>query len=93
MTDKFDGEECLFDILAAEQSESDRRETIDQQQVLKGTSTTPSEINWTPTTFTSHKKQLSSTLGIVRNGKKPSATTTKSLVAYDSDEDEEETTT
>jgi len=62
---------------------------IDQQQVLKGTSLTSSEINWTPATFTNNKKQLSSTLGIVRNIDKrqqTSETTIKSLVSYD-DED------
>ena len=94
--DKFVGEEHIVDILAAEQLEKDRRDAIDQQQVLKGTLSTPSEINWTPATFTSSRKQLSSALGIVRNVDKPSLrtseTTSKSLVSYDSDDDDEEET-
>ncbi|CAF1104281.1 unnamed protein product [Rotaria sordida] len=75
---------------SAEQTEIDRREAIDQQQVLKGTSQTPSEINWTPATFTSNKKKLSSALGIVRSIDKPqqsSETIVKSLVSYDDDDD------
>jgi len=82
----------LETIRSAEQTEIDRREVIGQQQVLQGTSSTPSEINWTPATFTSNKKQLSSTLGIVRNVDKPqqsSETTIKSLVSYDDDEEED----
>ncbi len=79
-------------ILAAEQTENDRREMIDQQQVLKGTSSTPSEISWTPATFTSNKKQLSTTLGIVRHvDKLPQSSETtaiKSLVSYDSDDED-----
>jgi hypothetical protein len=81
----------FFLISAAEQAEVDRREVIDQQQVLKGTSSTPSEINWTPATFTSNKKQLSSTLGIVRSVDKPqqsSEPTIKSLVSYDDEDDD-----
>ena len=76
-------------LLAAEQSELERRQAIDQQQVLKGTSSTSSEINWTPATFISNKKQLCSSLGIVRSVDKSqsaSETTKKSLVSYD-DED------
>jgi hypothetical protein len=59
--------------------------------VLKGTSSTPSEISWTPATFTSNKKQLSSALGIVRKLDKPqqsSETTKTSLVSYDDDDDD-----
>ncbi len=65
---------------------------IDQQQVLKGTSSTPSEISWTPATFTSNKKQLSSALGIVRSVDKPpqsAESTVKSLVSYDDDDEED----
>jgi len=81
-----------FLSLAAEQTEIDRRAAIDQQQVIKGTSSTPSEINWTPATFTNNKKQLSSALGIVRNKDKPpqsSETPIKALVSYDEDDDED----
>lgn len=77
-----------LDILAAEQTEVDRREAIEHQQVLPGTSSTPSEINWTPATFVSNKKQLSSALGIVRSAEKsqpPLEATKKSLVSYDED--------
>jgi len=78
-------------FLAAEQTESDRREAIDQQQVLKGTSSTASEINWAPSTFTSNKKQLSSALGIVRKIDKTSETTqAKSLVSYGDDDDDDD---
>ena len=83
----------IYSILAAEQTESDRREKIDQQQVLKGTSSTPSEISWTPSTFTSNKKQLSAALGIVRHVDKPpqpTETTKKSLVSYDSDDNDDD---
>ena len=79
-----------FFFSAAEQTELDRRETIDQQQVLQGTSSLPSGINWTPATFTSNKKKLSTTLGIVRSIDKPqqtSETTVKSLVSYDDEDD------
>ncbi|CAF4429251.1 unnamed protein product, partial [Adineta steineri] len=78
----------------AEQTEIDRRELIDKQQVLKGTSAIPSEINWTPATFTSNKKQLSSTLGIVRKIDKPQQSsetvTKKSLVSYGDDDDDDD---
>jgi hypothetical protein len=83
----------IYSISAAEQTEIDRREKIDQQQVLKGTLSTPSEISWTPATFTSNKKQLSTALGIVRHVDKPpqsSETTKKSLVSYDSDDDDDD---
>ncbi|CAF1301306.1 unnamed protein product [Rotaria sp. Silwood1] len=79
-------------LRSAEQTEIDRREAIDQQQVLKGTLQTPSEINWAPATFTSNKKQLSSTLGIVRNvdkSQQSSETIVKSLVSYDDDDDDD----
>jgi hypothetical protein len=61
--------------------------------VLKGTTSTASEISWTPATFTSNKKQLSSALGIVRHVDKPpqsseTTTTIKSLVSYDSDDND-----
>lgn len=78
---------------AAEESEKQRRDQIDQKQVLRGTSTAPSEINWTPATMISNKKQLSSALGIVRSVDKTASATSpetinnkKSLVSYD-DED------
>ncbi|CAF0955651.1 unnamed protein product [Rotaria magnacalcarata] len=83
----------LETVRSAEQSETDRREAIDQQQVLKGTTAIASEINWTPATFTSNKKQLSSALGIVRSVDKPqqsSETIAKSLVSYDDDDNEDE---
>ncbi|CAF1687541.1 unnamed protein product, partial [Adineta ricciae] len=81
-----------------EQTDRDRRANIDQQQVLRGTSSASSEINWAPSTFTSNKKQLSSAFGIVRNVDKTSsvpettpkttAATTKSLVSYADDDDD-----
>jgi hypothetical protein len=82
-------------LLAAEQAEHDRRTAIDQQQVLPGMSTAPSEINWTPATFISNKKQMSSALGIVRNIDKSQAsavieTTKKTLVSYDDDDDDDD---
>ena len=82
---------------AAEQSEQERREAIDQKQVLQGTSTAPSEINWSPATIANNKKKLSAALGIVRSVDKtpttPAATETKtvlskSLVSYDDDDDD-----
>ncbi|CAF1135458.1 unnamed protein product [Adineta steineri] len=84
----------LETLRSAEQTEIDRRELIDKQQVLKGTSAIPSEINWTPATFTSNKKQLSSTLGIVRKIDKPQQSsetvTKKSLVSYGDDDDDDD---
>lgn len=86
----------LFFSVAAEQSEAERRETIDQKQVLKGTSTTRSEISWSPGTFVNDKKKLSAALGIVRNVDKTSTISTetpktvlsKSLVSYDEDDED-----
>ncbi|UJR26563.1 hypothetical protein I4U23_007884 [Adineta vaga] len=81
-------------VRSAQQTDLDRRLTIDKQQVLKGTSSTPSEINWKPSTLTANKKKLSSTFGIVRNVDKPPSvsqtTTTKSLVSYTADDDDDE---
>ncbi|CAF0914068.1 unnamed protein product [Didymodactylos carnosus] len=57
----------LAPVKTAEESEIERRTKIENQQILKGTSTCNTEITWEPSTFTNNKKNLSSRFGIIRN--------------------------